>query len=163
MGIFDKLFGSKSKELSLGAPVAGEAVPVREVNDPTFGEELLGKGIAIKPTSGRIVAPCDAVVELMFETGHAVSLKSDTGAEILIHVGLETITLKGKHFKVHAKNGDPVEKGQLLIEFDCEAIAAEGFDIITPMVICNSDDFSAVNAYTGKTVAEGDVVIGLEK
>ena len=163
MGIFDKLFGAKPKEIQLGAPVAGEAVPVREVNDPTFGDELLGKGIAIRPTSGRIVAPCDAAVELMFETGHAVSLKSDDGAEILIHVGLETITLKGTHFTVHAKNGDHVMKGQLLIEFDREAVAAEGFDTITPMVICNSDDFSAVNTYTGKTVAEGDPVIGLEK
>lgn len=163
MGIFDKLFGAKPKEIQLGAPVAGEAIPVREVSDPTFGDELLGKGIAIRPTSGRIVAPCDAAVELMFETGHAVSLKSDDGAEILIHVGLETITLKGKHFTVHAKNGDHVAKGQLLIEFDREAVAAEGFDTITPMVICNSDDFSAVNTYTGKTVAEGDPVIGLEK
>lgn len=163
MGIFDKLFGAKPKEIQLGAPVAGEAIPVREVSDPTFGDELLGKGVAIRPTSGRIVAPCDAAVELMFETGHAVSLKSDDGAEILIHVGLETITLKGKHFTVHAKNGDHVAKGQLLIEFDREAVAAEGFDTITPMVICNSDDFSAVNTYTGKTVAEGDPVIGLEK
>ena len=99
----------------------------------------------------------------MFETGHAVSLKGDNGAEILIHVGLETVSLGGKHFKTIAKTGDHVTKGQLLIEFDREAIAAEGLDTITPMVICNTPDYHAVTAYTGKTVAPGDTVLGLMK
>ncbi len=161
MGFFKKLLGSS--ELEIGAPVAGEAVEVKEVSDPTFGEEILGKGIAIRPAANEIKAPCDATVDLMFETGHAVSLTADNGAEILIHVGLETIKLEGKHFTVHAKNGDHVTKGQLLIEFDREAIAAEGYDIITPMVICNSGDYSEVNTYVGKTVAPGEKVIGLVK
>ena len=163
MGLFDKLFSGKPKEMELGAPVAGEAVPIQEVKDPTFGDEILGKGMAIKPTGNQIVSPCDATVDLMFETGHAVSLKGDNGAEILIHVGLETVSLGGKHFKTIAKTGDHVTKGQLLIEFDREAIAAEGLDTITPMVLCNTPDYHAVTAYTGKTVAPGDTVLGLMK
>ena len=88
MGFFKKLFGTPMDELC--APVAGNAVPVSQVPDPTFAEELLGKGIAIEPTEGKILAPCDGTVDMMFETGHAVSLVADFGAEVLIHVGLET-------------------------------------------------------------------------
>lgn len=163
MGFLNKLFGGGSAELELKAPVAGEAVPVKEVSDPTFGDEILGKGIAIRPTGNQICAPCDGTIDMMFDTGHAVSMTGTNGAEILIHVGLETVTLKGKHFTVHAANGDPVKTGQLLIEFDREAIAAEGFDTITPMVICNSDHFKEIKTYTGSTVAVGDKVIGLVK
>ncbi len=87
MGFFKKLFSMPSD--SIYAPVAGEAVPISEVSDPTFGQEILGKGIAIRPTDGKVYAPCDATVDMMFETGHAVSLIADCGAEILIHIGLE--------------------------------------------------------------------------
>lgn len=162
MGIFNKLFAKKSDEIPLGAPVAGQAVALREVSDPTFGEEILGKGVAIRPTSNRVVSPCDAVVDLMFDTGHAVSLKADCGAEILIHVGLETVSLKGEHFTVHAQNGDHVAAGQLLIEFDREAIEAAGFDTVTPMVVCNSDSYAAVTAHLAP-VQEGDTVLTLAK
>ena len=163
MGIFDKLFSSKSKEIPLVAPLSGEVVSIREVSDPTFGQEILGKGVAIRPTSNRVLAPCDGVIEMMFDTGHAVSLTSDTGAEILIHIGLETVTLKGKHFTIHAKNGERVRTGQLLIEFEREALIAEGFDIITPMVICNSDAFHTITPYINKTVSAGELVLSLEK
>ncbi len=163
MGFFDKLFSGKSKEEELGAPVDGEAVPLSEVSDPTFGEEILGKGVAIRPTGNQIYSPCDASVDLMFDTGHAVSLKGDNGAEILIHVGLETVALKGKHFKTFANTDEHVAKGQLLIEFDREAVAADGYDTITPMVICNTADYQSVNSYTGKSVLAGDTVLGLVK
>lgn len=161
MGIFDKLFGKKTD--GIYAPVAGQAVAIQEVNDPTFSEEMLGKGIAIKPSAGKVVAPCDASVDMMFETGHAVSLMADCGAEILIHVGLDTVNLKGKHFTVHAKNGDKVKKGDLLMEFDPEAIAAEGYDIITPVVICNSGDYGTFKTHIGNAVAPGELVIELAK
>ncbi len=163
MGFFDKLFGKKDDGMTLGAPCAGEAVAITEVPDPTFGEEILGKGVAIKPTEGRICAPCDATVEMMFETGHAVSLKAANGADVLIHIGLETVALKGEHFTVHVKNGDVVKKGQLLIEVDLAAVAAAGYNTITPVVICNSDDYSAVKAVTGAAVAQGETVLTLEK
>ncbi len=161
MGIFQKLFGKKLD--SICAPVAGEAVPISQVSDPTFGEEILGKGIAIKPTDGKVVAPCDALVDMMFDTGHAVSLVADFGAEILIHVGLDTVNLKGEHYSVKVANGDKVKKGDLLMEFDVEAIKAKGYDVITPVVICNSGDFATFNTQVGKTVAAGDVVIELAK
>ncbi len=164
MGFLDKLFGSmKDTGVEISAPCAGEAVPITEVPDPTFGEEILGKGVAIKPSEGRICAPCDATVDMMFETGHAVSLKADSGAEVLIHVGLETVSLKGEHFTVHARNGDHVQEGQLLIEVDLAAVAAAGYNTITPLVICNSDDYAAVEAKAGRTVSQGDPVLILKK
>lgn len=161
MGFFQKLFGKKYDELY--APVAGNAVPVSQVPDPTFAEEMLGKGIAIEPTEGKVYAPCDATVDLMFATGHAVSLVADCGAEILIHVGLETVSLEGKHFTVHVASGDKVKKGDLLIEFDVEAIKAEGLNTITPMVICNSDNYTTFNTHVGKAVTAADVVVELAK
>lgn len=161
MGFLDKLFGKS--ELEICAPVAGKAVPVKEVSDPTFGEEIMGKGIAIRPTGNEIVAPCDCTVDLAFDTGHAVSLVSDFGAEILIHVGLETVSLKGEHFTVLVKNGDKVKKGDVLIKFDREAIAAAGFDTITPIVVCNSSDYATFNTYVDKDVNAGDKIIGLKK
>ena len=161
MGFFQKLFGKKFDVLC--APVAGNAVPVTQVPDPTFAEEMLGKGIAIEPTEGKVYAPCNATVDMLFSTGHAVSLIADFGAEVLIHVGLETVSLGGKHFTIHAEAGDKVKKGDLLIEFDLEAIKAEGLNTITPMVICNSDDYATFNAHIGKAVTNSDVVIELGK
>ena len=124
MGIFKKLFGKNMDEFC--APMAGKAVAISEVPDPTFAEGMLGNGIAIEPSEGKVYAPCDATVDMMFATGHAVSLVADCGAEILIHVGLETVGLEGKPFTVHAKDGDKVKKGQLLIEADLDSIMAAG-------------------------------------
>lgn len=161
MGFFEKLFG-KSMD-GLCAPMAGKVVPITEVPDPTFAEGMLGNGIAIIPTEGKVYAPCDATVDMMFTTGHAVSLVADFGAEILIHVGLETVSLEGKPFTIHAANGDTVKKGQLLIEADLEAITAAGLPIITPMVICNTDVYPKFKTYTGKDVTNADTVIELAK
>ena len=109
------------------------------------------------------MAPCDGIIGMMFDTGHAVSMTADCGAEVLVHVGLETVGLKGKFFKVHAKDGDHVKAGQLLIEFDPEGIKNAGYDLITPIVICNTDDFASVNPVAGGKVAAGDKIIGIEK
>ncbi len=161
MGFFSKLFGKAANDKVLYAPVAGNAVPVTEVPDPTFAEGMLGNGIAIVPTEGKVYAPCDATVDTMFETGHAVSLTASFGAEILIHVGLDTVTLKGAPFTVHCKNGDTVKKGDLLIEFDIAAIQAAGLNTITPMLVCNSDDYATFKTSVGKAVTNADVVIEL--
>jgi PTS system beta-glucosides-specific IIC component len=161
MGFFKKLF-SKPVD-SFYAPMAGKAVPITEVPDPTFAEGMLGNGIAIEPTEGKVYAPCDATVDMMFTTGHAVSLVADCGAEILIHVGLETVGLEGKPFKVHVASGDKVKKGQLLMEADLEAIKAAGLNTITPMLVCNTDEFSTFNKTTGKDVTNADVAIELGK
>ena len=161
MGFFNKLFGKKTDKFY--APMAGNAVPITEVPDPTFAEGMLGNGIAIQPTEGKVYAPCDATVDMMFTTGHAVSLVADCGAEILIHVGLETVSLEGKPFKVLAANGDKVKKGQVLIEVDLEAVKAAGLPTITPMLICNTDDYPTFNTIVGKDVTNDDVVIELAK
>ena len=161
MGFFKKLFGKNTDDFY--APMAGKAVPISEVPDPTFAEGMLGNGIAIEPAEGKVYAPCDATVDMMFTTGHAVSLVADNGAEILIHVGLETVSLEGKPFTVHAANGDKVKKGQLLIEVDLDAVKAAGLPTITPMVICNTDEYPTFNTITGKDVTNDDVVIELAK
>ena len=161
MGFFKKLFGKKTDDLY--APMAGKAVPITEVPDPTFAEGMLGNGIAIEPADGKVYAPCDATVDMMFTTGHAVSLVADNGAEVLIHVGLETVSLEGKPFTVHVANGDKVTKGQLLIEVDLEAVKAAGLPTITPMLICNTDDYPTFNTIVGKSVTNNDVVIELAK
>ena len=161
MGFFTKLFGKKTDDLY--APMAGKAVSITQVPDPTFAEGMLGNGIAIEPADGKVYAPCNATVDMMFSTGHAVSLIADCGAEVLIHVGLETVSLEGKPFTIHVANGDKVTKGQLLMEADLEAIKAAGLNTITPMVICNTDAYSTFNTLVGKDVTNDDVVIELAK
>lgn len=161
MGIFKKLFGKPTD--SIYAPLNGKAVPLSQVPDPTFAEGMLGGGIAIEPTDGKVCAPCDATVDMMFTTGHAVSLVADFGAEILIHVGLETVSLEGKCFTIHVQNGQKVKKGDLLMEADLEGIKAAGLPTITPVVICNTDDFPTFNVSTGTAVTNSDVVIELAK
>lgn len=161
MGFFDNLF--KKGGIALGAPMKGACVELKEVSDPTFGEGILGKGIAIKPEDGSVYAPTDAVVSTVFPTGHAVALTTADGAEILIHVGLDTVNLKGLHFDVKVEADQQVKKGDLLVVADLEQIKAAGYDVITPMVICNTDDFAEVEGITGKAVNPGDDVIKLKK
>lgn len=165
MGFFDKLFGKKEKinPNHIYAPIEGEAVAITEVPDPTFAEGMLGNGIAIMPTDGKVCAPVNGTVETMFDTGHAVTLVSESGMEILIHVGLETVGLNGAPFQVMVKNGQAVKKGDILMIADLEAIKAAGLPTITPVLVCNSDDYTTVNTFVGKTVTNDDVVIELGK
>ncbi len=161
MGFLNKLFGKEEHELF--APITGKAVAITSVNDPTFAEKLLGDGIAIIPEANEVFAPSDGVVVLAFETGHAISYQTTFGAEILIHVGLETVNLKGEHFTLHVENGDTIKKGQKLITFDLESLKAKGYDTITPLVICNSNDFGKINTSIDKSVTNDDAVISIVK
>ena len=165
MGFFSNLFSKKEivNPNDMYAPLVGQVVPVSEVPDPTFAEGMLGNGVAIIPTDGKVYAPCDATVETMFSTGHAVSLSAANGAELLIHVGLETVGLNGAPFTVHVKDGDKVKKGQLMFEADLDAIKAAGLPIITPFLVCNSDEYTTFEVTTGKDVTNADVVIKLGK
>jgi len=165
MGLFDKLFGKK-EEINpnhIYAPMAGEAVAISQVPDPTFAEGLLGNGIAIQPTDGKVYAPVNGTVDTMFDTGHAVSLVSDNGIEILIHVGLETVGLNGAPFQVKVKSGQKIKKGDLLMIADLEAIKAAGLPTITPVLVCNSDDYTTFNTTTGKAVTNANVAIEVGK
>lgn len=158
------LFGRKqSRTHEICSPVRGKAVPMKEVKDPTFSGEILGKGVAVIPEEGKIYAPANGTIGLVFETLHAVSITTDYGAEILIHVGLDTVKLKGEYFEGFVKVGDIVKKGDLLLNVDIEKAKAAGYDMITPMLICNTSDYSSVMAQTGKTVAAGDVILTVQE
>lgn len=160
-GKLKNLFGGDSG-IEVTAPVAGKVVALEDVPDPTFAQGILGPGIAIEPAEGRIVAPADGTVDVMFETGHAVSLTTADGAELLIHVGIDTVQLEGKHYKACCKAGQQVKKGDVLIEFDPAAIKAEGYQIVTPILVCNPDAFT-VEPAAGGTVAAGDALLTLKK
>ncbi len=156
-----KMFGGKDDKKVILAPVEGKAVSLKEVNDPTFSQEILGKGVAVIPSKGRVVAPADGVVSVFFETKHAVSITADNGAEIIVHVGLDTVNLKGEHYTAYKKQGDKVKAGELLLEFDMEAIKAAGYDVITPVIICNTPDYPNMVCHTGMDVKELDPIIEL--
>ena len=159
----EKLIFGKNKRESIGAPIQGKTIAISEVNDPTFGQEILGKGVAILPSVGKVVAPIDGTVEMVFATKHAISMSSDSGIQIIIHVGLDTVTLKGEPFTTYVGAGQKVKAGDIMLEFDIEAIKAAGLDTITPIVICNSDDYQDITAHVGEDVNVGDVVLTLVK
>lgn len=161
MGLFDSLFGKKGGS-TVDAPMAGRCVPLTEVPDPTFAEGILGQGVAICPTDGKVYAPADGEITTLFPTGHAVAMTTDSGAELLVHIGLDTVTLKGSAFTVHGKEGAKVKKGELLIEADLAAIEAAGLNTITPVVVCNADDFPKLTPLSGKDVAPGDPILQLK-
>lgn len=143
--------------------MTGKCVKISEVPDPTFGEEILGKGIAVIPTDGKVYAPADGVISTLFPTGHAVGITTDEGVELLIHVGLETVSLEGKPFTVHTEMDAKIKKGDLLLDADLKAIEEAGLKIITPMVVGNTDEFKEVEGMTDKNVVPGDAVLKLQK
>ena len=159
----EKLGFGKKVDNVLGAPVEGKAVAISEVSDPTFGQEILGKGMAIIPTVGKVVAPIDGTIGMVFDTKHAISMTSKSGIEILIHVGLDTVTLNGEPFTAHVDAGQNVKAGDLMLEFDIEAIKAAGLETITPVVICNTDDYKDVVANVDKDVKTLDEVLTIVK
>ena len=145
------------------APIRGKAVSLSQVNDITFSEEIMGKGAAIIPSEGRAVSPVDGVVSAIFETNHAIGLTADNGAEILIHIGLDTVKLGGKYFTAHVKNGDKVKAGDLLVDFDIKAIQEEGYDTITPVLVTNPDNYSNILTLIDRDVNEKEEFIKATK
>ena len=160
MGLFDKIFHGNLIEIA--SPVAGEIVPISQVSDPTFSQEMVGKGVAIMPSEGKFYAPSDGALISVFPTGHAFCINTRDGAELLIHIGLDTVKLNGEFFKVHASQGTDVKKGDLIVEVDLDGVRNAGYEIITPVVISNHGKFSKLEKKTG-TVAAGDAVILLGK
>lgn len=148
-------------KISIKSPVKGEAVPLSQVDDPTFAEEIMGKGIAIIPTEDEIFSPINGTVSLVFNTKHAIGLKTEDGAEVLIHIGLDTVKLNGEHFTTFVKSGDKVKVGDKLVEFDREAIKNKGYDIITPIIITNSSDYLDIIPKDVTSVNQGDEVLAI--
>ena len=154
---------SVTGEILLDSHMEGEAIPMSEVKDETFAAEVLGKGIAIIPQKGEVTAPCDAVVETVFATRHAIGLKADNGAEILIHVGINTVELGGKFYTSHVKEGDRVRIGQVMLTFDMEKIKEAGYDLTTPMIITNSDDYQEIRILKTGNVTKQDAVLEIKE
>lgn len=153
------LFKKKEKKHVIGSPAKGKAVSLKQVNDPTFAEEMLGKGAAVIPEEGKIYAPADGEIGMVFDTLHAVSMTTDFGAEVLIHIGLDTVKMKGDGFTGHVKAGDHVKKGDLLLEVDLEKVKAAGYDTITPVLVCNTPDYASVEGIQADAVNAGDDLI----
>lgn len=153
---------SKQDEV-LTAPASGRAIPLSEVNDEVFSTEMMGKGAAIEPTEGKVYAPVDGVMTVTYDSKHAYGIHSNGGADILIHIGLDTVNLGGKHFTANVKQGQMVKKGDLLGTFDLKAIQAAGFDTTTMLIITNSQDYAAVDALRlNQDVTPSDKFITLE-
>ena len=129
------------KQEVISSPLKGKLTELKNVEDEAFACGALGKGIAIMPTEGKVVAPVDGVLTTFFPTGHAMGITTNNGAEILIHVGMDTVKLEGKYFTLKAKQGDTIKKGQTLLEFDINAIEKEGYSLVTPVIITNSDNY----------------------
>ncbi|MCC8098066.1 MAG: beta-glucoside-specific PTS transporter subunit IIABC [Eubacterium sp.] len=152
----------KADESVVYSPLKGEAKAIEEVNDPTFSQGILGQGVAIIPSEGKLYAPFDGTVASVFDTKHAICLENGSGVEMIIHIGLDTVNLGGKYFTAKVKNEDKVKKGDLLIEFDLAAIKKE-YDTITPVLVTNADDFGEiVPLKTSGQVKVGEPVIKIK-
>lgn len=144
---------------TIKSPINGEIINLKDVNDPTFAQEMLGKGLAIEPSEGRVVSPINGVVTVLFPTKHAIGLTSDKGTELLIHVGLNTVNLQGKYFTSYIKEGDRVTVGQPLVEFNLDQIKKEGYETVTPIIITNSNQYKEINNLAFGLVNEKDNII----
>ena len=151
-----------AKDTVLSACLNGTVVPLADVKDEAFASGVLGDGIAIEPSDGELVAPADGEISSTFETHHAVGMTTADGAELLMHIGIDTVKLGGKHFTYLINEGDKVKKGQPLIRFELEAIKAEGYPVTTPVIVCNTDDYAAVEAKASGTVKQGDALLELK-
>jgi len=152
-----------SKDTVLYACLNGTVVPLADVKDEAFASGVLGDGIAIEPSDGELVAPADGEISSTFETHHAVGMTTADGAELLMHIGIDTVKLGGKHFTYLVNEGDKVKKGQPLIRFELEAIKAEGYPVTTPVIVCNTDDYAVVEAKASGTVKQGDALLELKR
>ena len=150
-----KAAAKQKQDALMAAHMTGTVIPMAEVQDEAFSTCVLGEGVAIEPDQGKLYAPADGVVDNLFDTHHAIGLITDEGVELLLHIGINTVELGGKHFEAHVAVDQKVKKGDLLISFDMEAIKAAGYLLTTPMIVCNTDDYQSVTPQ-----AEGKIKAG---
>ena len=146
----------------LGACMSGNVLTLSEVPDEAFASGAMGDGVAIEPSEGKLFAPADGVIETVFETKHAVGMTTAEGVELLMHIGIDTVKLGGKHFEAHVVPGKNVKKGDLLVSFDMEAIKAEGYPLTTPMIVCNTDDYESICVLASGTVKNGTDLLNVQ-
>ena len=160
--MFNKLFTQKKE--SIHAPLTGKAVALEQVPDPVFSEKMMGDGMAIEPTENQVFSPVEGEVVSVFPTKHAITIRSKSGAEILIHMGLETVKLNGEGFQVHVAEGDKVKKGNPIAEFDIQQVSNTGTKIITPIILLNGEQFKIENKQNNQSVTGGqDVMMEITK
>lgn len=158
-----KMFEKNAKIISLKAVEDGRTIPMDEVNDQTFAQELLGPGIAIVPSNGTVVSPINGTIATVMDTKHAVCIQGEDGLELIVHAGLDTVELNGKYYQTYKEIGDQVKAGDVLLEFDLEEITKAGYDVTTPIVITNLGDYKITKCLTGQQVKAGKEVIQLTK
>ena len=158
-----KMFEKNAKTISLKAVEDGGTIPMDEVNDQTFAQELLGPGIAIVPSNGTVVSPINGTIATVMDTKHAVCIQGEDGLELIVHAGLDTVELNGKYYQTYKEIGDQVKAGDVLLEFDLEEITKAGYDVTTPIVITNLGDYKITKCLTGQQVKAGEEVIQLTK
>ena len=159
----EKQESTDAEIMTLFAHMNGTAIPLEEVEDEVFSQKILGDGIAIRPAEGKLYAPCDGTIETVFETKHAVNMTAADGAELLMHIGIDTVKLEGKYFETHVTDGQQVKKGDLLVSFDMDAITAAGYQLTTPLLVCNADDYAAITPVAQGTVSAGTAAIQITK
>lgn len=155
----EKSAHEETAEIMMYSHLNGTVVNLEDVEDDVFSQKILGEGIAVEPSEGKLYAPCDGKVDSVFDTKHAVNILSSDGAEVLLHIGIDTVKLGGKHFESHVSDGQEIKKGDLLITFDIEAIKAEGYKVTTPLIIGNTDDYSAIAAAAQGKISAGSKIL----
>ncbi|RKD71325.1 PTS system beta-glucoside-specific IIA component (Glc family) /PTS system beta-glucoside-specific IIB component (Glc family) /PTS system beta-glucoside-specific IIC component (Glc family) [Sinobaca qinghaiensis] len=158
----DKAVSPVNRVVTVDSPLTGQVIPLSDVSDKVFASEAMGKGIAILPTEGRVHAPAGGIVTTLFKTRHAIGITTDDGVDILIHVGMDTVQLEGEHFTAHVTQGERVNAGDLLVEFDIDAIGKAGYDIVTPVIITNHGSFAELEVTTENEVRTGELLMNIE-
>lgn len=159
------MFGlfKKKQGYSVKSPCDADTIALKDVNDPTFSQEMLGKGIALQPQNGHIASPVNGTVSMVFPTGHAFGVVSDEGVEVLVHIGIDTVNMKGDGFTSLKKQGDQVAAGDAVIEADLNRIKEAGYDPTIMVVITNTQNFSSVKGKENISAKQGDEIITVEK
>ena len=160
--MFKKLFGKGkevNKEIEIYAPLTGEYINIENIPDPVFAQKMMGEGFGINPTEGEVVSPIEGKVDNVFPTKHAIGLKADNGLEILVHIGLDTVQLDGQGFEILVSSGDTVQVGDPLLKFDLEYIRNNAKDVISPIIITNSDQNESIHVNDVKAVIKGETKV----
>lgn len=160
--MFKKLFGKGkevNKEIEIYAPLTGEYINIEDIPDPVFAQKMMGEGFGINPTEGEVVSPIEGKVDNVFPTKHAIGLKADNSLEILVHIGLDTVQLDGQGFEILVSSGDTVQVGDPLLKFDLEYIRNNAKDVISPIIITNSDQTESIHVNDVKAVIKGETKV----